>query len=277
MRTYCMSGIVAVLVGVAGSAASAQLYNLTDGNSTAHFDTGALAPGSRVGMDQWVVDGVNHMYSQWFWIRSDGDAQEQRINALPFMAGGTSDTNFNGQDETLFLRYGAANTYTVETTFGLQGGTAGSRTSDVTEQIRVTNFSTSQRHFSFFQYSDFDLNNDILDDSVAVVNPNAVQQIDLLTGTVVAESIITPTYSFSEVSTYSLTLTKLDDGLLDNLNGSVGPLVGRADYTWAFQWDFVLNPGASFLISKDKRITPAPGAIALLGLGGLAFGRRRRN
>lgn len=271
-----MSALVALLLGAAGSSASAQIYNLSDGNSTARFDTTALAPNSRVGMDQWVVDGVNHMFSQWFWIRSDGDTQEQRINALPFMAGGTSDTNFNGQDETLFLRYGANTSYTVETTFALQGGTAGSRTSDVTEQIRVTNRSTFNRHFSFFQYCDFDLNNDIQDDSVGLINSNAVRQVDFLSGITAAETILTPSFTLSEMGIYSATLTRLDNAVVDNLNGTAGPLVGRADYTWAFQWEFDLAPGASFLISKDKQITPAPGAFALLGLGGLAVARRRR-
>ncbi len=266
-----------MLLCIAGTSASAQIYNLADGNATARFNTTPTAPGSQVGMDRWVIDGVNHMYSQWFWVRSDGDTQERRINSLPQLAGGTTDTNFNGQDETLFLRYGSASSYTIETTFGLQGGAAGSHTSDVTEQIRITNTSSISRHFSFYQYCDFDLNNDILDDSVGLINPNAVRQIDLLAGYTAAETILTPTFTFSEMGVFSTTLTKLDNAVVDNLNGTAGPLVGRADYTWAFQWDFQLAPGASFLISKDKQITPAPGAIALLGISGLALGRRRRN
>lgn len=268
--------LVAGMVMLAGASASGGIFNLADGNSTARFDTDSLAAGSRVGMDRWFVDGVNHMYSQWFWIRSDGDAQEHRINSLPELASGTSDTNFNGLDETLFLRYGGLGSYTVETTFALQGGAAGSRTADVTEQIRITNRSTFQRHFSFFQYCDFDLDNDIQDDFVGIINPNAVRQADFLSGTIVAETVLTPTFTLSEMNVYPTTLLKLDNGAVDNLDGSMGPLLGRRDYTWAFQWDFVLDPGQSFLISKDKQITPTPGTLALLGLSGLALGRRRR-
>lgn len=276
MRAIVLSAVAAALLCVAGTSASAQIYNLADGNATARFNTTPTAPGSQVGMDRWFVDGVNHMYSQWFWVRSDGDTQEHRINSLPFMAGGTTDTNFNGQDETLFLRYGSATTYTVETTFGLQGGAAGSRTSDITEQLRITNTGSTPRHFSFYQYCDFDLNNDIQDDSVGLINPNAVRQEDFLAGIIAAETILTPTFTFSEIGIFPGTINRLDDALITNLNGTTGPLVGRADYTWAFQWEFDLAPGSSFLISKDKQITPAPGAIALLGLSGLALGRRRR-
>ncbi len=268
--------LVAGMVMVAGASASAGIFTLQDGNSVARFDTNSLSPGSRVGMDRWFVDGVNHMYSQWFWFRTNGDTQERRINSLPQIAAGTSDTNFNGLDETLYLNYGNMNDYTIETTFALQGGSAGSRRSDITEQIRITNRGSSSRTFSFFQYCDFDLDNDINDDFVGVVNPNAVRQVDFLSGTIVSETVLTPTFTLSEVNIYPTTLLKLDNGVVDNLDGSMGPLVGRRDYTWAFQWDFTLGPGDSFLISKDKQITPTPGTLALLGLGGLACARRRR-
>jgi len=59
------------------------------------------------------------------------------------------------------------------------------------------------------------------------------------------------------------------------------PGVGPGDATWAFQWDFLLNPGQTFQVSKDKRIgaVPEPASLLLLGsglLGGLKAVRRRR-
>ncbi len=50
------------------------------------------------------------------------------------------------------------------------------------------------------------------------------------------------------------------------------------DVAWAYQWDFVLEPGEAFMLSKDKMITPEPATLALLG-GGAALAlllRRRR-
>lgn len=266
-------GVLAVTL--LASAAHAGIFNLQDGNSTARFNTDALAPGSRVGLDQWTVDGTNHIYSQWFWIRADGDAREQRINSLPEILARTSDTNGDGIHETLFLRYGSTSTYTVETTFGLQGGSAGDGTSDITEQIRVTNRGSTTRHFSFFQYCDMDLGGDAADDFVAVINANAVRQADNAGSAKVSETILTPTYTHAEVGVYPSTLNRLDDAGVDTLGDVLGPFTSRADYTWAFQWDFTLGPGQSFLISKDKQITPAPGTLAA-GVLASALGLRRR-
>lgn len=273
-RAFVPMAAVGLLV-VAGAARAGD-FTIADGNSDASFDINSLSPNSRVGMDQWRVDGVNHMFSQWFWFRTDGMTQEARINSLPLIGAFTSNTNLDPRHDTFYAGFGAANSFTIETTFSLSGGSAGSRRSDVAEQIRITNHGSTPRTFSFFQYCDFDLDNDIQDDEVALLNANSVRQLDLLSGTIVAETVLVPTFTFSEMNVYAATLIKLDDNAVDNLDGSVGPLVGRRDYTWAFQWDFVLNPGDSYLISKDKLIIPSPGALALLGLGGLVIGRRRR-
>lgn len=272
-RQGIMAGLaVAALAG----AAQAGVYTLVDGNSVATFNTNALSSGSRVGMDGWVVDGVNHMYSQWFWYRTSAMASEARINSLPLIVGGTTDSNFDNNDDTLFLSYGTLNTFTIDVRFVLDGGSAGSNLSDVAEQVTITNHSSAPITFSFFQYSDFDLNSDILDDFVGQVNANTIQQSDFGGNFTVSETVVTPAPNGVEVNTYPVTLLSLDDGAVTNLNGNAGPLAGPADYTWAFQWDVTIQPGGSFQISKDKQITPTPGALALLGLGGLALTRRRR-
>lgn len=257
----------------AAAPAFAQVYTISDGNSSAHFDTSTA--GGRVGMDNWTVDGVNHMYNHWFWFRTDGMTNEARLNSLALGVNGTTDTDFDGNHDTLFLSYGG-NGFTITTRFVIQGGAAGSNTSDIAEQITITNTGTSPRTFSFFQYTDFDLNNDTLDDTVGLANANSVFQHDLLSGTTVSETVFAPTFSLSEMNIFPTTQGALDDGDVDNLDGSAGPLVGRRDYTWALQWNFTLGAGESFIISKDLLITPTPGSMALLGLGGLAVSRRRR-
>lgn len=271
-----MSTAIAALL-VAASGASAGSFTIEDQNADAHFDINSLTAGSRVGMDQWRINGVNHMYSQWFWFRVNGMTQEQRINALPLVGASVSNTDlFDPRNDTFSCAFGNLNDFTIEASFTLTGSGPGNTRSDVREGLRIRNRGSAPRTFSFYQYCDFDLDNDIQDDRVQVTNANAVVQEDLLSGTTVAETVLTPSPTLSEVNTYATTLLKLDDALVTNLNGTVGPLLGRADYTWAFQWDFVLQPGEDYIISKDKLITPAPGALALLGLGGLVAGRRRR-
>ncbi|GJQ29402.1 MAG: hypothetical protein HBSAPP03_12860 [Phycisphaerae bacterium] len=273
-----MKHLVAIgsVVASAG-AANAQFHELWDNNSYVRINiTPGEPPNSRIGMDRWEVNGQNHLYSQWFWFRTDGMAREQRINDLPFIGATTTNTDFFDPRPDVFNgAWGSTNSFVIDVRFSLQGTLPGNQQSDIGEQIRITNFGPG-RVFSFFQYCDFDLAGDINDDLVELVNPNAVVQADYLNNLLVAETVLTPSATLSEVGIYAATLIKLDDANFDNLDGTTGPLVGRRDYTWAFQWDFFLPSGSTFTISKDKHLVPAPGALALLGLGGLLAGRRRR-
>lgn len=272
-------GVVAVLA-FAGLA-HAGISTLEDGNSLVRFNTNVANTTRRVGMDRWEIDGVNHLYNQWFWFRVGSSGPEARINSLNELFRATFNTNADPRDDTLTLTYGdgatvTTSTYTIETRFSLQGGQAGSNRSDVAEQIRIDNRGTVPLVFSFFQYADFDLNDDIVDDSVSISPNNTANQADGQLA--VTETVVTPMPSNREVGTYSTTIDALDDAITTVLNGNAGPLNDgtRRDYTWAFQWDFVVQPGGSYLISKDKNFVPAPGAMALLGLAGLGALRRRR-
>ena len=270
-------GVCAVAALLCASSAFGQFTStLQDGNSLVHFDTNPANTGNRIGMDQWTVNGVNHLFNQWFWYRVGSGGPENRINTLPQTFRQTFDLNANGQDDALTIQYNNGSIF-METKFSLQGGTALSGVSDVAEQIKIVNVGNTTLPFHFFQYCDFDLNNDIVDDSASIQNPplfNTAFQID--GPTTIAESVVTPTPSRHEVNIYPTTINLLDDAASYDLNNNSGPLgPGRLDYTWAFQWDFVLAPGASFEISKDKHLAPTPGSAVIL-LGAVAVGSRRR-
>lgn len=266
------------LVAAASGVASAQQYEIWDNNSYARIDiTPGLPANSRTGMDRWTVNGQNHLFSQWFWVRTDSMNREERISDQGFIGAATTNSDiFDPRPDIFNGAWGNLNGLVYEVKFSLQGTLPGETESDIGEQIKITNFGTVTRSLSFFQYCDFDLAGDIQDDTVGLSNPNAVVQADFINNLLVAETVLSPAATLSEMGIYAATLVKLDDNAADNLDGTTGPLFGRRDYTWAFQWDFVIGPGESFTISKDKHLTPAPGAIALLGLGGLLAGRRRR-
>lgn len=59
---------------------------------------------------------------------------------------------------------------------------------------------------------------------------------------------------------------------------TAGVVVGTGDLFGGFQWRVTLAPGASVTLTSYIGVNsvPAPGAVALLGLGGLVAGRRRR-
>jgi MYXO-CTERM domain-containing protein len=272
-RTSTIAIGLAAIASIAGSAQAA-IFTLEDGNSSASVDTNSVG-GNRPGMQSWFVDGTNHLFSQWFWYRVGNSGPEQRINSLPILGQFSSNTNFDPRHDTMSVLYGNSS-FTIEIRFTLRGGSAGSNRADIAEQIRITNNTNSALPMSFFQYSDFDLNSDINDDFVGILGPNVVQQADFSSGLAISETVVTPPANNWEVNTYPVTIGRLDDGNTDNLNGNGGPLVGRADYTWAYQWNINIPARRTFIISKDKSLTPAPGALALLGLGGLAMSRRRR-
>ncbi len=86
-----------------------------------------------------------------------------------------------------------------------------------------------------------------------------------------------PSATHGEVGILPGLLTALNDGSPTTLGDIDGPL-GPGNLTFAFQWDFTIDPNGSALISKTKLITvPEPTAAALVSLGLVALALRRRS
>lgn len=275
-RSTILTVIVSVVFLFCVATTQGTLYTLIDDNSTVIIDDGSSA-----GVGTWTIDGTDHMFQQWFWYRVGNNA-EASIDTLAFIVGGVTDTNFDGDDDTLYLRYAndqAASQYTVEVRFILNGGPAGSRLSDIAEQISITNTGTSPLDFHFFQYSDFDLGGDgAPNDTVQLINANTVRQSD--PDWTVSETVITPSADAFELDFFAITRTKLNDGVATTLGNAfaAGP-VGPGNVTWAFQWDRIIPVGGAFLISKDKSMVPEPATLFVMlaaGLPMLLRNRRRR-
>lgn len=254
---------LALLTGPMPQQSFGALFSLVDGNSSANFDTATSANNYN-----WFVDGTDYLAQQAFWFRIGGVSAEQSVHGLPIGVQGTSDGNFDGNPDTLFVRYQGSG-FKIETRYTLSGGTPGSGNSDLAEQISIINQSASPLDFHFFQYADFDLSGA---DSVVFDNLNTVRQFNGISR--LTETVVTPASSHREAAFFPVTLNKLNDGLPTTLSDTaIGAVVGAGDVTWAYQWDFLLQPGDTFQISKDKRLElsaiPEPGVGALLGLAGL--------
>ncbi|MEX0936768.1 MAG: PEP-CTERM sorting domain-containing protein [Pirellulales bacterium] len=266
----CLSFLV---VAISTTDARGAQFTLIDDNSTAMIDTEAQA-----GVHTWTVGGISQVFQQWFWYRV-GDGPEASIDTLLIDLEGTTDTNFDGDVDTLFVRY-LGQGFEIESRFTLDGGLPGSDASDMAEQISINNTGDSDLDFHFFQYSDFDLEGDSASDQVVFTNANAVQQFK--SNLRLTETVITPLPSHREADFHPTTLNSLNDGAATTLSDTpLGVIVGPGDVTWAYQWDFVLTPGNTFQISKDKNLSaipePSTFALAALAIAALAgYGRRRR-
>lgn len=276
MRGYSRVFALSILMGVLSAArAEAAVHLLGDDNSAALIDTGS--PGA-MGMFQWQVEGVNQLSQQSFWYRHGGAGQESNLSSgLTLVAEHVSDTNWNGLDDALYVKY-SDGVIDVEVTYLLNGGALGSNASDVAEIITLTNTQPVDLDFHFFQYSDFDLNGTMGDDYAMMMNHNTVRQWD--SQTVFSETVVTPAADRWEIAPFGTTLTSLNDASITTLGKTpgIGTVMGPMDLTWAFQWDFTIPAGHSVQISKDKRLAPVPEptTLSLLALGGLAVLRRRR-
>lgn len=253
--------VTSLLLGMV-SGVQATNYTVADGNSSFTLDADSSA-----GMHTWLVDGTDQMFQQWFWYRIGNTGPESAINTLsaPIVA---------QAGRTLDVTYTGTNGIMVDVLYTLTGGTANSGQSDIAETIRIRNTGNTALEFHFFQYSDFDLDATIGNQTVAIRGGNTVDQYG--PGTLLSETVVTPPPSFYEANTYANTLNSLNDGSPTTLNNVAGPITG--DATWAFQWDTSLAAGGSFLISKDKNIRPVPEPVSmlLLGVGLVGVGLMRR-
>jgi hypothetical protein len=257
---FLAATLVAVLVAVS---AVAQTATISDGNSTAHFDLTAAG----VGMDAWTVNGVNQLAEHSFWYRVGASGAAQRINLLTL-------SGYSASVNRLDATY-VGPTFRIDLDWTLFGASPGFGQSDIGELIRITNTSQTALDFHFWQYADLNLLGTPLDTSVSITGGNTAWQYD---GATVAEAADVPTPSRYEAGFNSTVLAHLSAG---NLNNNASQTNGNL--AWAFQWDRVLTPGASLIISKDNNldvVVPEPGTLALLGIGvtGLLAGawRRRR-
>jgi hypothetical protein len=260
--------VSAALLGLGFAAVTTQAQNtpvnLLDGNSSALVDVN-----SSMGMYNWSVSGQNQLNQQWFFYRVGSGAQQSIDQISPANYTQTNASSLN-------TVYGNSS-YAVSINYRLKDGGVGQ--SDMNEDISIKNNNlTGSINFTFFQYSDFNLNGTPNGDEVYMDNTEAYQVKGL---TAILEGIIEPDADYYEANTTggpTSTLYKLANNSNMQLDDNG---YASGDVTWAFEWDLTIAAGQTVDILKDKQLqvilVPEPSVLALvaLGLGAWGVGRRR--
>jgi len=268
----CLLGVVCAAALLVGPSLSAGDILLEDNNAKLRID-----PNSDAGMYDWVVDGTDHLARQWFWYRIGPTGGESPINTLsaPWIL--VDDKDSDPGDDYAFISYkNTAQGLQVDLTLSLSGGTAGSQSSDILENIRIINLTGEEMEVHFFEFCDLDVGGDANDDT-AWIDPNSNRANQADDGSAFAlETIVSGPPTAYDVALSPNLYSSLTDAAPTTLTKSVGP-VGPNNVEWAFQWDFLkLAAYNSVDIGKNKLVIPEPGAISLILLGGSILALRRK-
>ncbi|HRK20524.1 MAG TPA: PEP-CTERM sorting domain-containing protein [Fimbriimonadaceae bacterium] len=254
-----------LLLGVAATS-GAQVV-LSDGNSSASIDPTSDGLPFLRGLNSWEVDGVNQVFQQWYWFRV-GESREHPIDEI-----GDAVVTQSAPNSANVAYSNAA--VSIDITFTLAGGTAGSRTADISEIVRIVNRSSATLDIHLFEYDDFDVSGTFEDDSAMRLDPSSIVQFDELNKVTVGSVAAPDRWQISEVPDI---FDLLDDGVASNL-GNTATSNGPGDLAFAFQWDRTLAPGQTFLMSKNELVEAVPEPMTLLamalGLAGLKARRRQ--
>jgi MYXO-CTERM domain-containing protein len=264
----------ATLLG-AGSWQNAKAITLTDGNSSVTFD-----PTSSTGISSWAISGQNQINKEWFWFRNGSTGGQLPVDTASSGSPSVTlfDTNGNGLNDTAMVTYPTTNNIQIAITFSLTGGASGTDSSDLTENIIITNKGTSAVNYHFFEYANFNLGGSTTSENVSIANNNTATE----TGSgLQVQTVVSPKASEYEANLFP--------SLLNHINSSTNYTLAdltsasNGDGEWGFQWDTSIPAGGSLPIAVDGRfsasVTPVPeptGAVGILGLTGACLWRPRR-
>jgi len=269
----------AFALAAAAGPSGAVPVTLEDGASLLTID-----PSAPEGLSAWTVDGVSHVREQGFWWRVGAAGGEQPLSALDLTSLFASDTDGDGDQDTLSLGFAdPAGRFDLQARWALLGAPFGGPNSgtgaDLAVQLAVFNTSGSVLDFHLLQYTDADLFGSFADDSALFASPGHATVTDG-SGLAAWESVWLPTPGGFDAALYDALLASLADGAPSALSGASA--AGPGDVTLAVSWSALLAPGGSFLVSQDQQVRvapiPEPGVAMLVGSGlaGLALARRAR-
>lgn len=200
----------------------------------------------------WTTAGVEHVSQRWYWYRVGAGESDATINSLELQSQVLTDTDLDGGDDTLFLKYqDSGGTFGMSTRYTLSSGKAGFGVSVLNELVTVENTRDELLIFHIFGFSDPQLADTVLDTTTELVN--GIQTVRTDGAIILHITAITPAPNAVETNIELTILHALADIAPDSLDGIVGP-PQPYDSSWAFQWTVDVGPRGAFQIGKVTRL-----------------------
>lgn len=261
------SVLIGAVAGLAfGSAAFAQVGSGGSiSNNASSFTIGDIdtTSGGNGPLADFRVGGAgnpDHLFQQYWWYRVQGDSQETEfVNATSWA--------YNGNTATLTFSTPQFEAVMQFIVLGVRNGLG-----VLTSTLTVFNTSADPLTLNLFNYADLDMNGTAGNDSADLNGVNIIRVTD--GGGTGWRGNYEGTDAY-QVASFAALRGVLTDPNADDLNNTGLPF-GPGDWTGAFQWQFNISAGSAATASATITILPTPGAIALMGLGGLVATRRRR-
>jgi hypothetical protein len=269
--------------------AKAAVFDLTNGNSTAHFDSSSFLGG----FYSWTVDGIDQL------LNPDENGEPGSMatlirsslcdtSAIPITPG----TCLFNENVTSPSSDKTTVTYDIEISgnklgqltmdYQLVGGVDNSGYSQIIQKIKVTNISAEDRTYDFFQYYNLNLTATPDNDQLAIPINGIATQTDFQT---LSTTDTTITGGNLPVNYYNGSSGDLlgDIGYLDATGNlpidatSPTPIVAGnpGDFKYVYQWNILLHPGQEAMYQQTTTIAAQPvnvdefsSPLAFLSFGG---------
>jgi hypothetical protein len=252
--------------------ASAAPILLEDGVAFLEVD-----PESSDGLTAWTLNGVPHVRTQSFWVRTSAASPEQPLGGAPLVSSVATDASGDGHDDTLAVAYSLGAGARIDLVYALTGtaiGAPGDPASDLTLDVTIA-AGDAPLALGLFAYTDVDLFNSFADDAA------------LFAGAPLAASVTDSSALGAYASSWSLAPHAVEASLFDTLLAGLldgdptaltNALAASGDVTLGAFWEIALGAGESITFSQTQslRVVPEPGTLLLLaaGLAGLVARRQ---
>jgi len=282
------AALVSVLALAGAAHAQTTSFSLVDGNF--RYNERNLTSGSGTGTADFGLDtgsttsvGNDYLFQNWWWMRVGSATAEQELRS-------TEQTNFAQlSPNSAFLSYvrpGATGAGGIQVNLTYTLNQISPTQAAVTINWNLTNLGQETTNVSFYNYTDWDVitATDLYSFATApgfqqIRADNASAGANGEFATLSADLRLPTAWQVGPFSGTGSPRTSLTDTAITNLNNMLNG-ANPGDQAGAFQWDLVLAAGQSLggRVTKGYNFDPipAPGALALLGLGGLVAARRRR-